>query len=94
VRKAGSVIASSDCLIANDGGIMHLSVALKKPTVGIFGPTEPDIWFPYEGKGPYRLSTLDLDCAPCHRHYCESADCLAGLPVEKVFEDLMEVRGG
>ena len=80
----------SDCVIANDGGVMHLSVALGKPTVGILGPTEPEIWFPYGDMGPFRVATLNLECAPCHRHYCEEPVCLTGLSVDMVFEKLME----
>ncbi|MBD3178582.1 MAG: hypothetical protein GF417_02730 [Candidatus Latescibacteria bacterium] len=90
VRKAGAVMKVSDCVIANDGGVMHLSVALGKPTVGILGPTEPEIWFPYGDMGPFRVATLNLECAPCHRHYCEEPVCLTGLSVDMVFEKLME----
>lgn len=92
VRKAGAVMKVSDLTVANDGGIMHLSVALRNPTVGIFGPTEPDIWFPYSHSGPFRLATMNLDCAPCHRHYCEHPECLTELPVERVFRKLLEVK--
>lgn len=41
--------------VGNDGGILHASVALGRPTLGLFGPTEPDIWFPYCRWGPYRV---------------------------------------
>ncbi len=41
--------------IGNDGGILHAAVALGRPTVGLFGPTDPQIWFPYAEWGPYRV---------------------------------------
>lgn len=41
--------------VGNDGGILHAAVALGRPTLGLFGPTEADIWFPYEAWGPYRV---------------------------------------
>lgn len=41
--------------VGNDGGILHAAVALGRPTLGLFGPTEPDIWFPYGRWGPYRV---------------------------------------
>lgn len=55
-------IADLSCLltraglyVGNDGGVMHMAVAHQVPTVGLFGPTEPDIWFPYTQTGPYRV---------------------------------------
>jgi lipopolysaccharide heptosyltransferase II len=88
LRTVASVIASCDAAVANDGGIMHMAVALGRPTVGVFGPTEPDIWFPYEGKGPYAVVTHALACAPCHRHSCEHVECLADIAPEEVFARL------
>lgn len=91
VRTAASIIAACDALVANDGGIMHLGVALEKPTVAVFGPTEVDIWFPYEGRGPFAVATRTPPCAPCHKHYCESHACLAELGTEAVLARLEEV---
>lgn len=88
VRSVASVLASCGAVVSNDGGMLHMAVALGLPTVGIFGPTEPDIWFPYEGKGPFALVTHRAACAPCHRHRCESLECLAGIEPEEVLDRL------
>ncbi len=96
LRTIASVLASCDAVIANDGGIMHLSVALGRPTVAVFGPTEPDIWFPYEGKGPFALASRRMDCAPCHKHHCESVACLESIEPAEVLgrlQDVLEWRG-
>mgnify|MGYP006282607469 FL=1 len=92
VREAAAVMEACSAVIANDGGIMHLAVALNKPTVGIFGPTEPDIWFPYSGMGPFRLATVNKECAPCHLHYCGNPECLTDISPGRVYRELMEVR--
>ena len=84
LRTIAAVFASCDAVVANDGGIMHLAVAVGCPTVAVFGPTEPDIWFPYEGKGPFALASRRMDCAPCHKHECESVECLEGIGPEEV----------
>jgi len=91
VRRAASVLAASDAVVANDGGIMHLAVALGRPTVAVFGPTETDIWFPYEGKGPFAVMTHTPPCAPCHKHYCDSGECLKSIEPEEVLGKLGEV---
>jgi lipopolysaccharide heptosyltransferase II len=93
LREIASILAASDAVVANDGGIMHLAVAAGRPTVAVFGPTEPDIWFPYEGKGPFALVSRRMDCAPCHRHECESVACLEGIEPGEVLDRLREVLG-
>ncbi len=93
LRETAAVIGACDAVVSNDGGILHLSVALGVPTVGIFGPTEPDIWFPYEGKGPFELAGGGEDCAPCHRHYCSHVKCLEAVDVDEVEERLSRVTG-
>jgi len=91
LRSVASVLASCDAVVSNDGGILHMAVALGRPTVGVFGPTEPDIWFPYEGKGPFSLVTHGIECAPCHRHECEEMKCLDGIAPDEVLGRLEEV---
>lgn len=93
IRKIAGVLAASQAVVANDGGVMHLAVALGRPTVGIFGPTEPDIWFPYEGRGPYRLVTRRERCAPCHLHHCGDMRCLDTIPPAEVFDALRDAAG-
>ena len=85
IRSLAAVLHSCDAVVSNDGGVMHLAVALERPTVGIFGPTEPDIWFPYESMGPYSVVTAGEECAPCHLHRCDDMRCLEGLEPERVY---------
>lgn len=91
IRTVAAVLSRCGLVVANDGGIMHLSVALGRPTVGVFGPTEPDIWFPYCDMGPFALATINAECAPCHMHRCDNMECMRGLEPRKVFDRIMEV---
>jgi heptosyltransferase-3 len=91
IRSLASLLLHCDAIVANDGGVMHLSVALGRPTVGVFGPTEPDIWFPYEDYGPFAVATLDAECAPCHKHECTDPKCLDRLAPEIVYQRLEDV---
>ncbi len=45
-NQAAALISKSALLICNDGGLNHLSVALKTPTLAIFGYTKTDVWSP------------------------------------------------
>jgi len=94
IRSLAAVLDSCLAVVANDGGVMHMAVALERPTVGVFGPTEPDIWFPYEGRGPYILVTRNEECAPCHRHQCADPCCLEGIEPEEVASKVLRVIEG
>ncbi|UCG52865.1 MAG: glycosyltransferase family 9 protein [Candidatus Latescibacterota bacterium] len=93
IRETAALVESLDGIVVCDGGIMHLSVAVGTPTVGIFGSSEPDIWFPYEEFGPYRPIYVPIDCRPCHSHVCSHLSCLLGLTVDAVERKLLDVMG-
>jgi predicted lipopolysaccharide heptosyltransferase III len=64
VSELAALIQRSTLSITNDSGPMHLAVALNRPVVSIFGPTDP-LWI-----GPYRRANAVLQsgvsCAPCY----------------------------
>lgn len=93
IRTVAAVVAELDAMVVGDGGVMHLSVACGTPTVGIFGSSEPDVWFPYELFGPYAPAHVEMDCRPCHRHECPLGhlDCLNKLKPDAVLEKLAAV---
>jgi ADP-heptose:LPS heptosyltransferase len=91
IRETAAVIEALDGLVVCDGGIMHVSVAVGTPTVGIFGSSQPDIWFPYETFGPYAPACFPIDCRPCHSHVCDHLSCLGKLTVETIERQLLGV---
>jgi ADP-heptose:LPS heptosyltransferase len=66
-------------------------VAVNTPTVGIFGSSEPDIWFPYEEFGPFVPAYVSIECRPCHSHVCNHISCLQDLTGETVERKLLDV---
>jgi lipopolysaccharide heptosyltransferase II len=90
IRAVAAVIARLDGMVACDGGVMHTSVAVGTPTVGIFGSSQSSVWFPYEHHGPYRAAQIDVECRPCHRHVCPLGHtrCLNELTPELVAREL------
>ena len=64
LSELAALIQRSTISITNDSGPMHLAVALDRPVVSIFGPTD-SIWI-----GPYRRTNAvlhaDLPCSPCY----------------------------
>ncbi|MBU8871934.1 MAG: glycosyltransferase family 9 protein [Gemmatimonadales bacterium] len=82
--EALDVIGRSSGLVTVDGGTLHAGVGLGRPTLGLFGPTDPEIWFPYQGAGPFRVLAEAPHCHPCDLHECEEFICLPRLKAEKV----------
>jgi ADP-heptose:LPS heptosyltransferase len=88
------LLSRSGLLVSVDGGIMHTGVGLGIPTVGLFGPTRPDAWFPYEGSGPFRVLCTRPPCHPCDLHDCPEFICLPELPPGQVIEAISAIGQG
>lgn len=61
-------ISLSQGVIAVDTGLGHLAAALSKPTVSLYGPTNPGLSGTY-GDSQLHL-TSNLNCAPCVKKSC------------------------
>ena len=86
-----AVVAAARALVTVDGGIMHAGVGLGIPTLALFGPTDPRIWFPYTGAGPFRVLATRPECHPCDRHECDAFVCLPELSPGVVHETLSDL---
>jgi len=64
LSELAALIRRATICVTNDSGPMHLAVALKRPVVSVFGPTDPT-WI-----GPYRRDGAVLQaimpCSPCY----------------------------
>lgn len=86
-------LAGAAGLVTVDGGIMHAAVALRVPTLALFGPTDPGLWFPYEGSGPYRVLATRPGCHPCDLHECPAFVCLPDLRPGAVADAALDLFG-
>jgi heptosyltransferase-1 len=85
-------IRLSRLVITNDTGPMHVAVAVGRPVIAIFGPTNPHNTGPY-GQLRNVLQTDSLPCVPCLKSTCGYWDKLACLRVispAAVFEKARE----
>ena len=53
IVEAAAIIKQSFATISNDNGLMHLSAALGKNTLGIFTRTDPKLWKPQGPRADY-----------------------------------------
>ena len=86
LRKLAAIIQQLNVYVSNDCGPMHLAPAVNTPTVGIFGPGEPEIWFPYSPNKGHRLVFHQIDCSRCHRDLCPKMECMKSISVDMVFK--------
>jgi ADP-heptose:LPS heptosyltransferase len=91
VREVLALLTCCSLYVGNDGGVLHCAVALGVPTVGLFGPTEPDIWFPYEDRGPFRVVREYNPAGPCPDHGRSHVSRLAHLEVGPVVGAVRQV---
>ncbi len=61
-------VNGSSGVIAVDTGLGHLAAALSKPTVSLYGPTNPDLSGTFGAKQLHLNS--NLNCAPCVKKAC------------------------
>jgi ADP-heptose:LPS heptosyltransferase len=87
-RKLAAVLSNVRALVSPDGAVCHLGLALGVPTLGLFGPTDPDVWFPYGDLEHAELSIRDADCRPCHLHECDRPFCMEDQSPEQVADSL------
>jgi ADP-heptose:LPS heptosyltransferase len=59
IRRMGAVMAGLDLMISADCGVMHLAVASRVPTIGLFAVTDANVY------GPYGCGNSLLDTSGC-----------------------------
>jgi len=85
------VIKSCDLFVSNDGGPMHIAVALGVKTVSVFGPVSEVVYGPISADKNHVIIKSTLECRPCYNNFrlpvCDKdKECLKSISVAEVFE--------
>jgi lipopolysaccharide heptosyltransferase I len=64
LSELAALMDRAEVCVTNDSGSMHLAVALGRPVVSVFGPTDP-VWIGPYGR-PEAVVRVELPCAPCY----------------------------
>lgn len=84
-----ALINKADVFIANDGGPLHIAVALGKKTISFFGPVDPKVYGPYPpDESRHIVLRRNLECSPCYRKFrlipCQrNRECLEKIDVQE-----------
>jgi len=88
LRAFVGILSCTDALVANDSGAMHVGAALGIPTVGVFGPTNPDETRPVGRKAGFVRGVAE--CSPCRHAVCPiDHRCLTSVAPSEVVETLL-----
>ncbi|MBI5778133.1 MAG: glycosyltransferase family 9 protein [Planctomycetes bacterium] len=87
VKQLAAIIGRCNLFISNDTGPMHLAVAMKVPTIGIFGGGDFSIYGRYPAEMGFTALKKDLPCSPCyHKIKCQPPECLDKITMEEVLQ--------
>ncbi|MCE5314276.1 MAG: glycosyltransferase family 9 protein [Armatimonadota bacterium] len=82
LKQAGALMERCLAVIGVDTGLLHMSVALDRPTVGLFGASA---WRCFQKKANFVWVAKDFPCSPCRRHpICNNVDCMQAIGAEDV----------
>ncbi len=94
------LISKGNLFIGNDSTPMHLSVAVKTPSIAIFGPADSRKWGHFGKK--YIMLQKNLPCIPCWHRGTMNKNCNCPLPCEqaikvndvmKAVDDILKIKG-
>ncbi len=87
-----AVLARAAAVVSTDSGPRHIAVALNRPVIGMFGPTDP------QGTRTYNLTetilSVDLACRPCYAKTCplKHGQCMQDISVQTVVHAIHRLR--
>jgi heptosyltransferase-2 len=88
LADAIALLASCSGAVSNDSGLMHVAAALQRPTVGVYGSTDPR----HTPPAAHHSATLwlQLDCSPCFQRTCPLGhlNCLNHISPDAVWREL------
>jgi heptosyltransferase-2 len=84
LATAVAILSLAEILITNDTGPAHISAALNRPTLVIFGPTDPRTTRPFSPLA--QIIRRPPECAPCMLRDCPiDHRCMTSISPEEVF---------
>ena len=89
--ELAAVMKQAALFVGNDTGLMHIAASVGCPVVGLFGPTDPQVWGP-RGKQVIVIYK-GLDCRECFHPGCTRGEesCMKQISVDEVYAAAVEL---
>ena len=95
LMQFAALVNKCNLVITNDGGPLHIAVALGRKNVSIFGPVDDKVYGPYPKSKGSAVVKKGLPCQPCYRKFrmpdCQDRRCLTDLSVEAVLREAQKL---
>ncbi|TRZ49658.1 glycosyltransferase family 9 protein [bacterium] len=96
LEDLAALVSQLNILITNDGGPLHIAVALAKKTVSIFGPVDERVYGPYPPGPDHIVIKKELPCRPCYNSFrfqgcLSNRECIDDISVEDVLNRVKEL---
>jgi len=92
--QMAALLQRCDLVVLNDGGPLHVAVAVGARTVSIFGPVDDKVYGPYPSDG-HKVASSPVACRPCYRQFrraaCDHISCLERIEVTDVLRKVEEI---
>ncbi len=92
LAQAIAILSLVDLLVTNDTGPAHIASALGRPTLVVFGPTNPLTTRPLSRNA--EIIRRPPDCAPCMLRDCPiDHRCMTAITPDEVFAHVTQMAG-
>lgn len=94
LTQSAAIINGAGLFIGNDGGLLHIAVALKRKTISFFGPVDPKVYGPYPAdEARHIVLRKTLECSPCYHKFrlnpcLRNKECLESISVDEAMEKI------
>ena len=79
-QQTAALIQHCDIFICADTGLMHAAAAVETPVIALFGPTNPNLTFPWASN--HQIVSKNLSCSPCYFYSNMNLSCSASRDFE------------
>jgi lipopolysaccharide heptosyltransferase II len=91
LEELAAIMKELKLLICNDGGPLHMAIALGISTISIFGPVDERVYGPYPTCEKHIVVKKDISCRPCYKDFrfkgcLNSRRCLEDITVDEVYD--------
>ena len=98
LRETAALVSQCDLFIGHDSGPLYVALAMGTPSVGLYGPLDPELLYP---PVPYfKPVWTSVECRGCwpdnrmvYRDHCPKIfpDCMTAISVEAVWQAAVEM---